>query len=464
MNILATPLGLLMKGCYLLVKNYGIALLLFTVLTRLITLPVNIKQQISTQKMTMLQPEIEKLKKKYAKNQEKLNEETMKLYAEHNANPMASCLPMLIPLVLLWAMIPVVYKPLTYITDANNDNIKTDEAFMRNAYTICAEVDKQEDRTIESLLADAGEDDEQRAEKLGELLVEDKGDDTPFPNSKKLIESLSESEKEDLLGTLAKKENEGLDTFMTDPDNFTENMMRNTYGSEALMFNFHTKGDGKFLKLLHGDVQSAIKEFDYTAFGLDLGRIPSKANATAAIPIISCVLQLVTTVISQIFSKKNNPDMKMGAMLPMLILMPIFSLYIGFKFPCALGLYWIYSSAWAVIQVLFLNIFYSPAKIKELAAKDAEKAKAKRKKKGPSFMEKALEVSREQAKANQPKKSSDEEVAEYESESDDDDNDNDDDDDDRKLSKAERNARDRKKLNEARKRYAEKYGDEYTED
>ena len=77
-------------------------------------------------------------------------------------------------------------------------------------------------------------------------------------------------------------------------------------------------------------------------------------------------------------------------------------------------------------------------------------------------MEKALEVSREQAKANQPKKSSDEEVAEYESESDDDDNDNDD--DDRKLSKAERNARDRKKLNEARKRYAEKYGDEYTED
>ena len=71
MGIIATPLGWIMKGCYFVCKNYGIALLLFTILTRLIVFPLNVKQQKSTARMTMLQPELEKIKKKYAKNQQK---------------------------------------------------------------------------------------------------------------------------------------------------------------------------------------------------------------------------------------------------------------------------------------------------------------------------------------------------------------------------------------------------------
>lgn len=67
MGIIATPLGWIMKGCYFVCKNYGIALLLFTILTRLIVFPLNVKQQKSTARMTMLQPELEKIKKKYAK-------------------------------------------------------------------------------------------------------------------------------------------------------------------------------------------------------------------------------------------------------------------------------------------------------------------------------------------------------------------------------------------------------------
>lgn len=439
-----------MKGCYLLVKNYGIALLLFTVFTRVITLPLNIKQQKSTQRMNMLQPELEKLKQKYGKNQEKLSEEMMKLYSANNVNPMASCLPMLVPLILLWAMIPVVYKPLTYITDADNKNIQADELFMRSVYVISAEVDNGE-RSVESLLE--GVDAEQRAKKLEDTLK----DEEKYPNSAKQLASLSDDEKAKVINALA--DNEGLDTFISDPDNFTENMMRSSYGAEALMFNFQNKGDGKYIGLLHGDVQDAIREFDYTAFGLDLGRIPSRGNATAAIPIISCVLQFVTTIISQIFTKKNNPELKMqGSMLLMLLMMPLLSLWIGFKFPCALGIYWIYSSAWAVIQVVFLNIFYSPAKIKELAAKEAEKAKADRKKNGPGFMERALEIRNEQEAAalgKSTKKSYDDTQ---------DDSDDDYDTGEQKLTKAQRRERDRKRLNEARKRYAEKYGDEYKED
>ena len=93
-SLFATPLGWLMKGCYKLIGNYGLALLLFTLITRLLMLPLSIKQQKSTARMSMIQPELEKLKKKYGKNQEKLNEETMALYQKHGVNPMARCLPL----------------------------------------------------------------------------------------------------------------------------------------------------------------------------------------------------------------------------------------------------------------------------------------------------------------------------------------------------------------------------------
>lgn len=87
MGIIATPLGWIMKGCYFVCKNYGIALLLFTILTRLIVFPLNVKQQKSMARMTMLQPELEKIKKKYAKNQQKMQEEQMNLYAKAGVNP-----------------------------------------------------------------------------------------------------------------------------------------------------------------------------------------------------------------------------------------------------------------------------------------------------------------------------------------------------------------------------------------
>ena len=125
MNILATPLGWVMKLCYEIISNYGIALLLFTFITRLVVFPLNIKQQKSTARMAMLNPQLEKLRKKYKNDKEKLNEETMKLYSKENVNPMSSCLPMLITLVILWSLIPVIYGPLTYVSDADKGHVES---------------------------------------------------------------------------------------------------------------------------------------------------------------------------------------------------------------------------------------------------------------------------------------------------------------------------------------------------
>ena len=152
MRLIATPLGWIMKACYHLVKNYGMALLLFTIITRIITLPLQIKQQKSTARMNMIQPELEKLKTKYGKNQEKLNEETMKLYSEYQINPMASCLPMVISLVILWALIPVVYGPLTYVSDADENKVSHDNTMVKNLYVISNEVDTSDIKSMEAFI------------------------------------------------------------------------------------------------------------------------------------------------------------------------------------------------------------------------------------------------------------------------------------------------------------------------
>ena len=63
-NLVAIPLGWIMKGCYYIFKNYGVALLVFTFITRAIVFPLNIKQQKSTARTAMLKPKLEQLEKK----------------------------------------------------------------------------------------------------------------------------------------------------------------------------------------------------------------------------------------------------------------------------------------------------------------------------------------------------------------------------------------------------------------
>nr|WP_245671839.1 YidC/Oxa1 family membrane protein insertase [Desulfuribacillus stibiiarsenatis] len=83
--------------------SYGVAILVVTIIIRFITLPFMIKQMKSMKAMQRLQPEMTKLKEKYKDNQQKLNEETMKLFQKHNVNPLAGCLPLIIQMPILIA-------------------------------------------------------------------------------------------------------------------------------------------------------------------------------------------------------------------------------------------------------------------------------------------------------------------------------------------------------------------------
>ena len=85
--------------------NYGLSLIMFTVLIKCALLPLTVKQIKSTQQMQELQPELERLQKRYKNDKEKLNEETMKLYQEKGVNPAGGCLPMLVQLPIIFSFI-----------------------------------------------------------------------------------------------------------------------------------------------------------------------------------------------------------------------------------------------------------------------------------------------------------------------------------------------------------------------
>ncbi|MEG0804378.1 MAG: YidC/Oxa1 family membrane protein insertase [Pygmaiobacter sp.] len=146
-SFIAIPLGYVMEFIYNFCQNYGAALIIFTVIIKVVMFPLAIKQQKSTAKMSAYQPMINEISKKYAKDKVKQQEEMVRLQQEYGFSPTAGCLPMGLNFLLLFGIIDVVYKPLTYILHVSNDavlalqtaaNIATTEGFRVESAIISA--------------------------------------------------------------------------------------------------------------------------------------------------------------------------------------------------------------------------------------------------------------------------------------------------------------------------------------
>ncbi len=111
--------GMLMYFIYNTIglHNYALSLVLFTLVYKLILLPLSIKQMKSTQLMQELQPELQRIQERYKNDKEKLQEEQMKFYQEKNYNPASGCLPMLIQLPIIIALFYVIRMPMSYMID-----------------------------------------------------------------------------------------------------------------------------------------------------------------------------------------------------------------------------------------------------------------------------------------------------------------------------------------------------------
>ena len=381
-EIIGYPLGWVMWLMYQITENYAWSIVIFTLIIKIILFPLSVKQQKSSAAMAAFQPKLEKLKKQYANNQQKLQEEQMKLYSEEGINPMASCLPLFIQLPILYGVFDVVYRPITHIIRASKDVISQ-----------AAEITK---------------------------------------------------------GLLTNVSKETLTNFNQRPEIYIVKEVQ--------------KNPDAFAELNNPEFVEAVSNFNNKLFGIvDLGDIPTLKpevwNAAAIIliliPVMSGVIQMIMTVYSQIRSKKLNPDApSMAGMNIMLYVMPVFSVWIAFSFPAGIGFYWTMSSLFSFIQSIILYNVYTPEYVAKLVEKDKEKRKHKKR---PNMMERYQQMMEEQmGQQNGTPVNSNKKISTAKS--------SDDDGGEVKLSRAKQKEYEKMIIREARRRQAEKYGEEFIDD
>lgn len=372
-EVLGYPLGWVMWLIYQVVADYGIAIILFTLISKVVMFPTSYKQQLSTVRMQALNPRLAQLKKQYANNREMLAQEQQKLYAEEGVNPMGSCLPLIVTMIILYGILDVVYKPLTHI-------LRFKDELITNLRSVT----------------------EKLAETMGDI---------------------------------------SLDNLKSRPELEIVKAVKN-HGAEFVSQN------------IGQDTVDQISDFKNTFLGIDLGDVPTihpdvwdgAAIALLMIPIISCLVQLFYSIYTQYKSRQMNPDMQGGGVMKvMMLLMPLFSLWLGFQVSAGVGFYWIWSSVFSFVQSFALYQYFT----KERVAVINEKIKSKKKAKKPGFMQRMMN---QQAQMKQQAKDAAEAGrADYNEAT-------------SNMSKTEKNKYNRDLIKEARKRMAEKYGEEYVDE
>ena len=404
-NIIAIPLGFIMKLIYGWVGNYGIAIILFTLFTKLILLPVSYKQQKNSARLQLINPKLKKLQEKYKDQPEKMQLEQTKLYQEENINPYSSCLTSFIPLILLWGVLAVVYKPMTYIMDYSKEAVE-------EAKSIVIQLDEDPAAAEKTIT---------RNSMRQELIIMDK--------------------------------------LLQNPEKFAAVIAD---GKITITGEDGSKNEQK-LAAISADFVPEVTDFAKTFVlgGTNLSETPNlnpTKNSTPflfLIPILSGLMQLAMTIYMQYMQKKRNPDMpNMGAMNIMLYFMPLFSVWLAFTVPAGVGFYWLCSSAFSFLQSVLLYAWFNDKRVEKIG--EAERAKAKSQKRRPSMMQMMLEQQQEllaqQGQGDAPRLGGGPSNRVRYS----------DDDGERKLSRSEQEEYNTAVIREARKRMASKYGDEET--
>lgn len=294
---ICVPFAWLVRLFYDLTNSYGVALILFTLVIKLIMLPFQMKSKKSMMRMSRVSGQMQDLQKRYAKNQAKLQEEMQKLYEEEGVNPMSGCLWSFLPLPILMALYSIIRQPITHFMMLSKDVLQT----------------------VVQSAADAGVD-------LTNIVMMDKATGAPA-----LKDGLYQMAAYGQINLVKAVQEMGLST----PDGW---------------FNVNYK----FLGLdLTATPWEYVKSFTFTwaVIGVIL------------IPILAGLSQFVFSKLTM----KTQPqaDAAGGAsMKSMMYMMPLFSVYIAFIMPAALGVYWIAQSVFSLIQEAILNKTFS-AKLSE---------------------------------------------------------------------------------------------------
>lgn len=281
-NLIGSILGYVLYFCYMIVKNYAVAIILFTVIIKLVLFPTGIKQQKSMAKNARMARKQQEIREKYGNNKEKMNEEIQKLYEKEGTSPTSGCLTtMLLPLILLMGVYYSVINPLTNTLHLASETVNRCVSYLNT-----------------------------------------------LPG----------------MGT----------TF------------NNYYGQIHILKLAQTDQGATYLQNFFNEGQlSQIREFGSSCnlFGLDLLGRPNElgfnpfTNPLILIPVLCLVSSIVAQLITMKLQTKNTGQQQVGCMKYMFLIMPLFSAYIAYTVPAAVGYYWIISTLLGLAQSLILQKF-----------------------------------------------------------------------------------------------------------
>lgn len=333
-NILAVPLGYILWFFYRYIGNYFLSIFLFTLVVRAATFPFALKSQKMQADRARLAPRLERLQKKYAQDKKKLQEKQMQLYEKEGVSLTGGCMPTLVQMIVLFGVIAVIYKPISNLT-------RIPAGVIEASFTAVAqETEKNSDgKTVE--IADPN--------KLSER---DRAKNSIYRELK-------------LLMVLDKNEKEVIDSISQLSDSVRKNISAQEYYNQML----NLRRDFVFFG------GRTLLENPWSSKGF------KDINMLWIIPLLSWLTALASSYISMRYMKAGQAgaDQAQGCSNSlMLIIMPLFSLYITFSVPGGVGIYWISSNILAIIQTIILNSIYNPAKIRAQAELEYQERRKKK--------------------------------------------------------------------------------------
>lgn len=324
--LIVQPMGFIIEFIYNFIPNYGVALILFTILIKLLILPLNLKSQRSMVKQQKLMPQIQELQRKYANDKEKLNKEMMELYQANGANPATGCLPLLLQFPIIIGLFQVIQKPLSYMLRVNFNAPENINKVIELQQIVANNPDL-------SAMAPGG-----------------------------FLESTMEG--------LA-------NNFQIAMSNFAANPAVQGFSDWVINFNFLGLDLSRYPSEVWGSLNSLLT-----------GQVSPQLWTTLPLLLIPVLSGLTSWLLSKM-STSNSPQTSAAAdgtntaasmNKSMMLMMPIMSILFTFSLPAGVGLYWIVSNVTQMIQQYFTVAYFKKKEENTVVIDTVKKNRKDRKK------------------------------------------------------------------------------------
>lgn len=340
-DFLNTPIGWIIKFCYKLIPNYAVALLIFTLVMKLILFPFGIKQQKNMIRQAKLRPKEMAIRKRYAGRddkvtQQKMQQEVMKLYQDENYNPASGCLPMILQLVVLLALYGVIQAPLTYVADYSKDEIKNMGVAVVQLYKEGKLDESGISKTnLNAIKAQADNKVQEKEDENGNVIYDYSDVKNPLSGRNEVY--------------LVRIVRDYLDAI-NNTEYFAENNIR----------------------------AKDLPNFFLTGKRLDLSRSPDVKNFNwlMLIPVLTFVFTFGSMKITKklTYQAPTQQSADMGCSMKIMdYMMPLMSTFITFTVPAVIAVYWIYNNILSTLQQFVLKLMYPIPVFSEEDYKNAER-------------------------------------------------------------------------------------------